>query len=60
MNIPPGGYEGRMEKIAMPRIYYCPIDDTECPYYKDGFCTIGNPERECDDYVYYHNEGDNE
>lgn len=40
----------------MPRIYYCPISDIECPYYKDGFCTIGNPTQECDDYAYYHAE----
>ena len=26
----------------------CPMDDWECPYYKNGECTIENPEEDCD------------
>lgn len=37
----------------MTRIYTCPVNDFECPYYMDGLCTIGNPVEECDDYYYY-------
>lgn len=37
----------------MTKIYTCPVNDLECPYYMDGLCTIGNPVKECDDYYYY-------
>ena len=31
--------------------YYCLTEDCECPYYKNGFCELDNPEEECDDYA---------
>ena len=34
----------------------CPSGDAECPYYKNGFCTIGNPSEECDEYAYFMGE----
>ena len=37
----------------MVKIYTCPVNDLECAYYMEGLCTLGNPEKECDDYYYY-------
>jgi hypothetical protein len=28
----------------------CPNEDFECPYYKEGECTLENVEEECDDF----------
>lgn len=35
--------------------YTCPAEgDIDCPYYKNGYCTIdGDPALECDDYAWY-------
>ena len=39
----------------MAKIYTCPVLSTiwNAPYYMEGLCIIGNPEKECDDYYYY-------
>ena len=31
--------------------FHCPVNDWECPYYKDDcLCTMKNPFEECDDF----------
>lgn len=36
----------------MKKVYVCPINDWECPYYDaNGNCMIDNPRMDCDDYV---------
>ena len=37
---------------------YCPCNGWDCPYYKDDERGIENPLRECDDFAYFWNEGD--
>lgn len=37
----------------------CPIEDFNCPYYKDSYCKLDNP-YECDEYCYYNNEFEDE
>ena len=36
----------------MEKVYECPVNDWDCPYFDGGICTIGNPVKECDDYFY--------
>lgn len=31
--------------------YVCPSGDFTCPYWSQGFCTIGDPKEDCDDYA---------
>ena len=41
----------------------CPSGDFTCPYWAQGFCTIGNPNDECDDFaslVYFLEEEDDD
>lgn len=38
---------------------YCPVNGWDCPYYKKGgVCTIENPIKECDDFAFFWDEGD--
>ena len=35
--------------------FLCPTGEFDCPYYKDGICTIGpKPWEECDEAAYYY------
>ena len=40
--------------------YYCPEFEYDCPYDKDGVCTIGNPMEECDDYYFANSEDEDD
>ena len=44
-------FESRMEKPNKAEL--CPTGDIECPYYKNGYCTLEKPDEDCDDYAYY-------
>ena len=35
----------------MAHIVYCPVNGWDCPYFKNNFCTIENPEENCDDFA---------
>lgn len=35
----------------MANIIYCPVNGWDCPYFKNNFCTIENPEENCDDFA---------
>lgn len=35
----------------MAYIVYCPVNGWDCPYFKNNFCTIENPEENCDDFA---------
>ena len=35
----------------MANIVYCPVNGWDCPYFKNNFCTIENPEENCDDFA---------
>lgn len=35
----------------MAHIIYCPVNGWDCPYFKNNFCTIENPEENCDDFA---------
>lgn len=35
----------------MTYIVYCPVNGWDCPYFKNNFCTIENPEENCDDFA---------
>lgn len=35
---------------------FCPTGDVACPYNDDGYCTLENPDENCDDY--YAESGD--
>lgn len=50
-----------LRRINMEK-YLCPELELDCPYDKDGICTIGNPMEECDDYYFVNgdDEEDNE
>ena len=38
---------------------YCPVYDTECPYYcQPMFCSLENPLEDCDDYAAFAHEED--
>ena len=37
---------------------YCPMNGWDCPYFKNGECGIEDPEHECDDFMYFYDEGD--
>ena len=42
------------EVYALPGVnphYHCPVNGWDCPYYKQGICTIGNPIEECEDFA---------
>ena len=32
---------------------FCPVNGWDCPYYKEGECTIENPVEECDDFAFF-------
>lgn len=41
-------------EIIKEKLPDCPIGDLSCPYCnKDFKCTLDNPNKECDDYMYY-------
>lgn len=42
----------RKEKI------YCPANGWDCPYFKNGECGIENPLFDCDDFMFFWDEGD--
>ena len=35
----------------MAHIVYCPVNGWDCPYFKNNFCTIENPEENYDDFA---------
>ena len=35
----------------MAKIVYCPVNGWDCPYFKNNFCTIENPEENCDNFA---------
>lgn len=39
---------------------FCPVNDEECPYNKDGVCECEEPMYECDDYMNYVDGWDDE
>ena len=39
------------EVNEMAHIIYCPVNGWDCPYFKNNFCTIENPEENCDDFA---------
>ena len=47
--------------MSRRRKYLCPLDEWDCPYYKDnGYCTIGNPTEECETYWFFNSDEEEE
>ena len=45
----------------MKKVYDCPVDDYTCPYWqKDGTCGLHNPTEECDEFMWYEEEEEEE
>lgn len=38
------------------KIWYCPTEEWDCPYYRDGECLIDNPIEDCDCFYRYEEE----
>ena len=35
---------------------FCPVNGWDCPYYKNGECSLANVENECDDFYFFWSE----
>lgn len=57
-NQKPGRIIGEVTPLPLVEHIHCPVNGWDCPYWKNGICTIEDPYSECDDFATIYNEDD--